>query len=336
MTPLFYPYFGKQGYDPTESCNQNVMLHVENMSFSKNIENITGISDVDEIQRNIRNELKNKPEDGPKPIDNELAIIMKDDIDDNFEPTTPDDSPPYAPGSPVSEMIANSNSPPYAQDKEFEPTTPSFSPDDIQQFEPTTPSFSPPKDDSEIDAKIIKESDFKVGEHVIYIEDTRKPKSQWIIKKVGPNFITIHRITEDGTISIENDIRIVERNQIHRPGDIVVSENTQQGGGILPNDPLMFGGAKPKPIHTSQPPVHIDFKPVMVMGEGHNITTNNEEPPIESMSTLPMEQGGESLIKFKPNIQSDDIHTGSALSQPSSEPATMKDLMGGNLTIKKV
>ena len=54
------------------------------------------------------------------------------------------------------------------------------------------------------------------------------------------------------------------------------------------------------------------------------------------MSTLPMEQGGESLIKFKPNIQSDDIHTGSALSQPSSEPATMKDLMGGNLTIKKV
>ena len=314
---------------------------IENMSFSKNIENITGISDFDEIQRNIRNELKNKPQDGPKPIDNELTMIMKDDIDDSFEPTTPDDtppdeSPPYAPGSPISEMIPNSNSPPYAQDKEFEPTTPSFSPDDIQEFQPTTPSFSPPKDDSETNAKIIKESDFKVGEHVIYMEDTRKPKSQWIIKKVGPNFITIHRITEDGTISIENDIRIVERNQIHRPGDIVVSENSQQGGGILPNDPLMFGGAKPKPIQSGQPPVHIDFKPVMVMGEGHNITTNNEEPPVESMSTLPMEQSGESLIKFKPNIQSDDTNTSSALSQPSSEPATMKDLMGGNLTIKKV
>ena len=45
----------------------------------------------------------------------------------------------------------------------------------------------------------------------------------------------------------------------------------------------------------------------------------------------------ESLIKFKPNIQSEDTQQSVVSSpQPSSEPATMKDLMGGNLTIKKV
>ena len=304
---------------------------MENMNFSKNIESLTGITDFDELQRTIKNDLRNKNEQGPKPIDNDINIIMKDDLGE-FEPTTPDDSPPpddspqYIPGSPASERVPNSDSPPYGPDSpQYVPGSPAS--------ERVPNSDSPPYAGTEVDAKIIKNSDFKVGENVIYQEDTRRPKSQWTIKKVGPNFITIHRINVDGSLNIETDIKIVERNQIHRPGDIVISENIS-GGGILPDEHTIMGGApKPRPpINNGQIPLHIDFKPVMVMGEGHQITTTEEPNPVMDVDTV--QPLNDNLIKFKPNIQNDDSPPPPPPS--SSEPATMKDLIDGNLTIKKV
>ena len=223
---------------------------MESMANSRNIENATGFSDINEV-RKLFNKLArrehivsenrdditpdiNSPPAGFEPKTPDFATPdynNRDDIWDDtpdFVPTTPEyapTSPPYAP-----------TSPPYAPTSPtYQPTTPEYAPTSplYAPTSPTTPEYAPPRE-------------YEMGEEVLIRGDTNQ---LWYIIKIGPNLVTAQ--------NAEGEIKIVTKGELYSPSDVI----------IQPPTPDLTGGAPPG----------INFAPVFNFG---NSETGPAPPPV--------------------------------------------------------
>jgi hypothetical protein len=227
------------------------------MANSRNIENATGFSDINEV-RKLFNKLARREN-----LINDEKDDLTPDINSpptGFEPTTPDfttpdyknsSSPPYAPETPpyVPET------PPYAPETPpYAPETPLYAPE-TPPYAPETPPYaaeSPPHD-------------YEMGETVLIRGDTNQ---LWTIIKIGPNLIT--------TQNEQGEIRIVTKSELYSPGDVVAQ---------LP-PPDLTGDSSTVP--------GINFAPVFNFGNSETTPTPSVAP-VTLKDELPVSSGSDEL-----------------------------------------
>lgn len=228
---------------------------LENMSFSKNIDNLLFSNDVtpqtivSEIKRTLA---KVKNTDEPVPGSCEQTKdqpIEYPDVSPAYQPsnvTTPindPNSPVYNPLSPEETTNFSPHSPDEPPPPEFSPHSPEEPPPQQQTFSPHSPEEPPP---------------FKGGEKVHYRGDKR-PEREWSVEKVGDNFITIS--TQDGYgMSPEDKIKVVEPFELYRQGDYAYNlMEPGANGHFMPPEKQMF---------SNQVPAGINFAPVIKINNG--------------------------------------------------------------------
>jgi hypothetical protein len=271
---------------------------LENMSFSKNIEKLTGFSTINEITDDIKIRLRNTKQ--PVGMDTPENIVLPQIPEEvsEFEsvqrsPDYPNVSPAYEsePGE-VDSNIKTNSSPPY---------------NPFASSEKTTESESLPE--------VV---DYNEGEIVYYRGDAQP--QEWFIRKIGNNTITIQRRIA-GEINPETDIKVVEKKDIYRPSDVVYAprtpsmspDNVIKGGESYDN--MQMGSLYPQNLPSS-----INFAPVItVVGNDNkgdivppaNNSNNNSVPdfnelviskdPIKKENTESLSNSG----SLKEDIKSD-------------------------------
>ena len=236
---------------------------MESMANSRNIENATGFSDINEV-RKLFNKLARREH-----IVGENRYDMTPDINSppaGFEPATPDfatpdyngknedldspefvpTTPPYAPTSP----LYAPTSPLYA------PTTPDYAPT-TPEYAPTTPPYAPP---------YAPPHEYEMGETVLIRGDSNQ---LWTVIKIGPNLIT--------TQNDQGEIKIVTKSDLYSPGDVVAQPQPQQ----QPPSDVTGGGAIPG----------INFAPVFNFGNNETAPSVQETVPIPAQEP-PVSGGG--------------------------------------------
>ena len=286
---------------------QDNIKQIENMSFSKNIENLSGIKDPIEMKK-ILKEILDK-HDSKDEFKTDVSYLT-DDLLENFEEkeNISDDSPEWKPPSTPSDYsgtpIPNSKSPQYPSDK---------------VYTPSTPDFSPPNDDELSGGKKTKidEITYNVGEQVVYHDDEAVPKSLWTITKMSPNFITIERNRDDDIINPEKDIKIIRSDKISRPGDMLFTENNEQQQQVS---------------HTSNPidnvlPSKITIAPVINVLGNENKDIQLPAPNLNESNEPPIYEND---MIFKAPTESNDNKKEEKIIDNST------DISQGNFVIKKV
>ncbi len=270
---------------------------MESMSNSRNIENTSGITDINEVRK-----LFNKMARRENILYDEKSPELTPDTKsppEGFEPTTPDyrtpvyentpnwsatpESVPYAPTSPTyaPPALPIDESPPYA------PSSPTYAPpalptDESPPYAPSSPTYAP---------------DYNVGETVLLRGGgSHDPKTNWDIVKVGTNLITLRN-------PATGQIEIAQKGDIYRHSDIVTAEPIQP---IITQsteqEPVMYQSVPPQqqqpginiaPIFNfgtmESKPEHIkttDTEPVaptvdITGGGGGTVSGNTTEPPID-------------------------------------------------------
>ena len=204
---------------------------MESMANSRNIENATGFSDINEV-RKLFNKLARREH-----VMGENKNYITPDINSppaGFEPATPDfatpdynnenwDSPLYVPTSPdfvPTTPLYAPTSPLYA------PTSPLYAPTS-PDFVPTTPEYAPPLDFVPTTPEYAPPREYEMGEAVLIRGDTNQ---LWTIIKIGPNLIT--------TQNSQGEIKIVTKSDLYSPSDVVQASAQPPpdltGGGAIP------------------------------------------------------------------------------------------------------
>jgi hypothetical protein len=297
---------------------------LENMSFSKNINLLTGSEIV-----------------GPKQIIHEIkrvlyknqnnALDTPESIVENI-PTSPDFSPPEEISPPYPETspaYESPTSPPYPE------TSPAYEGPESPPYNPTSPS-SPPYNPFENENKMVGGFDaninYNIGELVYYRGDN-SPKRLWRITEIGNQFITIQANTNEH-LDINDTIQVVLPSDIYRPNEIVdasiYNEPLQPTAGLYnsidqvnyPTQPMM-----------PYPPINIKVV------SGNDFSTNDNKNDSMNMNTEPTSSINESLgikmnndvpaIKVNPNLNTETVKESN---KPSNEPDFSK---GGMIIIKK-
>ena len=208
---------------------------IENMSFSQNIQTLTGDSNMTPttlmraIQQRIQEKHANRLFTPMELTPEEKSILNVANADFGtdspagapysppFAPQSPNksqDSPPFAPYSPVTldqDYIAppriDSDSPPY------KPNSPYISPaeagDESPAYDPNTPYVSPSYMGGGKSNYADDEERYKLGERVcLRNSKDGHPTRAWEVSHIGPKFITVRAIDKTG-LSEEDGIRVV-------------------------------------------------------------------------------------------------------------------------------
>ena len=305
---------------------------IENMSFSNNIEKLSGLSSVNELCNTLKKQIRDNNFSDQYALDQDLESSLDDSnkefeikpidyIDDPgdflIQAKTPDESPPFEfPPTPSDISIASPdpNSPQYPNDSNivYSPNSPlEPPPDDI--FYPTTPDDSPPPmTGGSINTPINFDiKNYSLGDLVILNEDLTNPPVQWKITNVKPNFLTIKRVQESNNFA--DNIKIVKRDEIkhYSKEDIITKSNLADV-----NNELSQLNIPNKPDENPQNVVVV--KPVFnVVGEGNkgDIVNNDNENNLNPDSSNNNDDNkdndnndGPPIIKFKePNIDKGDF-----------------------------
>jgi len=275
---------------------------LENMSFSKNIENLTLLNEFDirkyreiidskvlEIRKTMA---KNKGED-----EKELSTY--------FSPAYAPGSPAYAPGSPAYAP----GSPAYAPGSPaYAPGSPAYAPDSpayatgSPDYAPGSPAYAPGSSETQFnkyrdEEEEIEEGMFEGGNmkeyekgEQVYIRGDPK-NNLWNIIKVGDSFLTL---TLEGQINEKPEVRVVKKTEVIKPSDIVYSQQPTTGGSQIGYfDPYMMNIQEaqqfvPEIIPTQNP--QIDFHPVINVVSGDNKGTmtsdNTKEETKKGLSDI--------------------------------------------------
>jgi DNA-directed RNA polymerase II subunit RPB2 len=243
---------------------------LENMTFSKNIDNLMYSSDVtpQTIIGQIRQTLNsNKASSEPVPGSCEqtgepslefpsISPAYQPSPSPEFVPYSPIESPPTE-LSPLSETSSIDSLPPAGFfNSVYEPKSPTEPPpfDDSPGSLPPAGFFRRDNEDENEDSNKM----FKGGEKVHYRGD-KHPERVWSVEKIGPEFITI--VTDDGhDIRAEDKIKVVEPFDIYRQGDYNYNTMmpTNKGPMFMPQEKMF----------SNQAPAGINFAPVIKINNG--------------------------------------------------------------------
>ena len=179
---------------------------METMTFSNNIEKLTGLTNFNEFKNKIKSALNlNNTNDyapeleSPQPDTGILSSIFTPSTPDQSTPEfkTPEralsaswspSSPAYAPGSPL--YAPTSPDYPPTTSPTYLPTSPDYPP---PAYLPTTPDFPPPKSPTYLPTSpdYPPSPEYELGQSVYYRGDTNNPPVLWNIEKIGKDIITI-------------------------------------------------------------------------------------------------------------------------------------------------
>ena len=296
---------------------------LENLSFSKNIDKLTHIPNVDP------NTIKTMLKDSFANQNKNLAITPMDDMDDidknvfytnNKISNTPDYAPPNkisnTPDYPPPNKISTSpNYPP-----------PNYQPSNNEDYSPPyAPEYggNPPLYES-ISKMHGGKKDFKLGDYVYYAGDPKAGR-KWAITDYNGEFYTINTNDINGEKSIHDTIKVVSPEEIYSENEIVRS-NFQPTHKDPFSEPLIT-----QPIPAVTP--NIEVKPVfnIVNGPDSSIDTSNTNKPI------PSTKGG-SIEPLSTNISTPSIVNQAEKNKPSegsSKSGGVFDFFK-NMVIKKL
>lgn len=242
---------------------------MESMASSRNLENITGLSDLNEIKKSF---IKLSKRDYNEEFNGELdEAEVSTELPIGFKPTTPDfTTPDYGKKA---EDIGWDDSPLY------EPKTPEYAPDGSPLYQPTSPEYAPtsptyqptsptylpdtsPNDDSPGYAPEYEENyeenykkrmaeDYKMDDLVNYRGSTN-PQQKWKIIKIGANLITLQSTGDDKEIKIVTKLDIykgpIEGGSSYQPQPIPMPQPQNQ---IYPSglnyNPVIYIGTQQEP-----------------------------------------------------------------------------------------
>jgi hypothetical protein len=293
---------------------------LENMSFSKNIEKLTGFSTINQVSDDIKLRLRSTKQ--PAGMDTPESIVpqIQKDASESWEfegkpldispdypnvsPDYPNVSPAYQPESgEVDSNIKTNSSPPYNPFASSEKTTESLP------------------------------VEYNEGEIVFYRGD--KQPQEWFIRKIGNNTITIQKRME-GEIDPETDVKVVEKKDIYRQSDIVYApmtpsispENLVKGGELYDNNNnnMQMGSLYPQNIPSS-----INFAPVITV-VGNDNKGDIFPPPNNTNTNIPDFNGLVINKDSKENVESvnEDTKTNKNLNDNAPQ-----NIDFNNLVIKK-
>ena len=254
---------------------------MESMASSRNLENITGLSDLNEIKKSLVKLAKRDYNDewnGEKENIDEVSP----ELPVGFKPTTPDfatpdygkkpedvgwdDSPLYAPKSPEyapTSPLYTPTSPEYAPTSpEYAPTSPTYMPTSPTYAPDGSPDYAPEYEENyEEKYKMRMAEDYKMDDLVNYRGSTN-PQQKWKIIKIGANLITLQSTGDD------KEIKIVTKLDIYK-GPI-------EGGTSMPIP-------QPPPQNQAQYPGGLNYNPVIYIGTqpemGGTVAANNDPAP---------------------------------------------------------
>ena len=260
---------------------------MESMANSRNIENATGFSDINEV-RKLFNKLArrehvigenknditpdiNSPPAGFEPATPDFATPDYNKNNENwdspeFVPTTP----PYAPTSPLyapTSPLYAPTSPDYPPSPTYAPTSPLYAPTTPEyapttpEYAPTTPPYAPP---------YAPPHEYEMGELVLIRGDSNQV---WTVIKIGPNLIT--------TQNDQGEIKIVTKSDLYSPGDVVAQQQQQ------PQPPSDVTGGSA-----------INFAPVFNFGNNETAPPVQETVPIPAPQEPPVSGGGGGLTEL--------------------------------------
>jgi hypothetical protein len=177
--------------------------------------------------------------------------------------------------------------------------------------------------------------DYKEGEIVYYRGDTQP--QEWFIRKIGNNTITIQKKMQ-GEINPETDVKVVEKKDIFRQGDIVYAprtpsispENIVRGGELYDN--MQMGSLYPQGLPSS-----INFAPVITVVGNDN--KGDIVPPANNSSVSDFNE----LVINKDSIKKDNVESASTMGTLSQDSKVEKNVNNNatqnidfsNLVIKK-
>jgi len=251
---------------------------MESMASSKNLENITGLSDLNEIKKSF---MKLSKRDYNEEFNGELdETEVSAELPIGFKPTTPDfATPDYGKKA---EDVGWDDSPLYEpKTPEYAPSSPTYQPSS-PTYQPSSPTYQPdtsPNDDSpgyapeyeenyEEKYKMRMGEEYKMDDLVNYRGSTN-PQQKWKIIKIGANLITLQSTGDD------KEIKIVTKLDIYK-GPI-------EGGASMPMP-------QPPPQNQPQYPGGLNYNPVIYIGTqpemagGGMVVANNDvaepAPPV--------------------------------------------------------
>jgi len=247
---------------------------LENMSFSKNIENLSHIDEfsIPKYRELIDKKVLEVSEKNKRAIIQDVEEFVTPEYVKDYSQISDNENKnseiSYAPYSPA---YVPTNTPPESlMNKPGSPEYPI----------PTTPDYSPSEELSE---KKYEEN-MKEGGNIIEYEKGEQvyirgdPNNHlWTIIKVGDSFLTLSYESQSNE---KPEIRVVKKIEVLKPSDIIFSNNEtgQIVGGFSPIDGQPFLTDIQTPVYPTQSP-QIDFHPVINVVSGDNKGTMTSEDP---------------------------------------------------------
>jgi hypothetical protein len=287
---------------------------LENMSFSKNIEKLTGFSTINQVSDDIKLRLRNTKQ--PLGMDTPESIVLPQIPKDASEsrefedkpldvsPDYPNVSPAYEPESEeLDSNIKTNSSPPYNPFASSENTTESLP------------------------------VDYNEGEIVFYRGD--KQPQEWFIRKIGNNTITIQKRIE-GEIDPETDVKVVEKKDIYRQSDIVYAPRTASISPSISPENVVNGGElydnmQMNSLYPQNIPSSINFAPVITV-VGNDNKGDIVPPPNNTNTNIPDFNGLVINKDSKENVESVNEDTNNNKNLNNNAP---QNIDFSNLVIKK-
>ena len=281
---------------------------LENMSYSKNIEKLTNIENLDAniIIREINNKITKKGEEMNKRqnIESPFFTTIVNAVTDIFVPKSPDELPPGEenlnnglPQNWIKQFSQKYNeyyyfnqvtgetkwekpeeyneSPKYATPGE------SVNPDSLEESK-ESPIELPPM--SPEDLLTMKAQEFEKGEEVYLAGDTI-PNRSWYIFSIGDRMITIDTDNLEGLATGE-DRKVVTATEIYKKKDFNASITEISSGGkgdfnkqLIPNMFMQPQALQPQSLQPQalQPQPSIIFSPTIKMTGGNDYSTAGAE-----------------------------------------------------------
>jgi len=204
---------------------------IENMCFSDNIKKLANIDDFGKLIGVVNRKLNDKD------VKDKGLMLEKKETPETISPDYPDDSFEFKPDeeSETNKQSLNSDeSPPYSVIDQMRPKTKAYDmfkesmlqknpildeESIIDSYRDFTKTGNIPKTMTE---PTIKDEQRVVGGSVCLRDHPKDESNKWTIKNISPEFYTIQR-SNKRDLDIENDIKVVEKNAVYSPEEMVMS-----------------------------------------------------------------------------------------------------------------
>ena len=292
---------------------------LENLSFSKNIDKLTHIPNIDPTQINkiIKNTLENQARHvATTPFD--IQEIQPAMLPEYGITTTPPFPPPEKRITTTPPFPPPTNTPPFPPPGK-EPVLQEFPNYESPNYPPESPNYeSPPYAPSLGGAPQLYNSlsemhggkkDFKLGDYVYYAGDTKVGR-QWAIIDYNGEYYTISTNDINGEKSIHDTIKVVSPEEIYKESNIVRSNFHSNQIPATDQHP-----------NYSIPPT-IEVNPVINIVNGPDSSIDSSA---STKSHVDTQKGG--AVSTTPNTMMGSSTQPQAVSKP--EPITKKESTGG-------